>query len=123
MRESKLPLPVINAMEALPAGAHPMSLLMTGVMALGTLHPEQNPALAGQSVYNSTEVQDAQIVRLLGKVPGIAAYAYHRRAMLPYWLEEHDKAPSLCGMTCCTVDCVLRQCMLELVPHAKVLSP
>ena len=78
MREAQLPLPIVNAIEALPADAHPMSLVMAGVVALGALHPEQNPALAGQSIYSSKEVQDAQIVRLLGMVPTIAAYAYHR---------------------------------------------
>jgi citrate synthase len=80
MRESHLPLPIANAIEALPADAHPMSIVMAGIVALGTLYPEQNPALAGQSIYRSKEVQDAQIVRLLGKVPAIAAYAYHRYA-------------------------------------------
>jgi citrate synthase len=80
MRESHLPLPVVNAIEALPADAHPMSIVMAGIVALGTLHPEQNPALAGQGIYGSKEVQDAQIVRLLGMVPAIAAFAYHRCA-------------------------------------------
>jgi citrate synthase len=80
MREAHLPLPIVNAIEALPADSHPMSLVMAGIVALGALHPEQNPALAGQSIYQSKEVQDAQIVRLLGKVPAIAAYAYHRYA-------------------------------------------
>lgn len=78
MRESRLPQAVVNAMEALPDTAHPMSVVMTGVVALGSLHPEQNPALAGQSVYSSQSVQDAQIARLLGAIPTIAAFAYYR---------------------------------------------
>jgi citrate synthase len=78
MREAQLPLPIINAIEALPADSHPMSIVMAAVVALGALHPDQNPALAGQSIYNSKVVQDAQITRLLGKVPAIAAYAYYR---------------------------------------------
>ena len=80
MRESRIPVPIINAIEALPANAHPMSIVMAGIVAFGALHPEQNPALSGQSIYNSKEIQDAQIVRLLGMVPSIAAYAYHRHA-------------------------------------------
>ena len=56
MRHAQLPAPVVNAIEALPADAHPMSIVMSGVVALGTLHPEQNPALAGQSIYNSKEL-------------------------------------------------------------------
>eukprot|EP00892_Ulva_mutabilis_P007801 jgi/Ulvmu1/5393/UM022_0188.1 len=79
MREARLPQAVVNAMEALPDNAHPMSVVMTGVTALGSLHPEQNPALAGQSIYNSQAVQDAQVVRLLGAIPTIAAYSYYRR--------------------------------------------
>jgi citrate synthase len=77
MREARAPRAAVDAMAALPRDAHPMSLLMTGVTALGALHPEQNPALAGQGVYAARSVQDAQIVRLLGAVPAIAAYAYH----------------------------------------------
>lgn len=38
----------------------------------------QNPALAGQNIYQSREVQDKQIVRLIGKIPTLAALAYHR---------------------------------------------
>lgn len=40
--------------------------------------PPQNPALAGQNIYQSKEVQDKQIVRLIGKIPTLAALAYHR---------------------------------------------
>ena len=41
-------------------------------------HPPQNPALAGQNIYQSKEVQDKQVVRLIGKIPTLAALAYHR---------------------------------------------
>ena len=63
---------------ALPHDAHPMGTILTGLAALSTCHPEQNPALAGQHIYKSTEVQDKQIVRLIGKIPTLAAFAYHR---------------------------------------------
>lgn len=63
---------------ALPHDAHPMGVLLTGLAALSTCHPEQNPALAGQGIYKSKEVQDKQIVRLVGKIPTLAAFAYHR---------------------------------------------
>lgn len=78
MRFSKLPATVINAMEALPTNAHPMSVVMSAVVAMGALHPEQNPALAGNAIYKDKGVQDTQIVRLLGAMPSIAAYAYYR---------------------------------------------
>ena len=73
-----LPVAVEECLAALPHDAHPMGTLLTGLAALSTCHPEQNPALAGQHVYRSREVQDKQIVRLIGKVPTLAAAAYHR---------------------------------------------
>jgi hypothetical protein len=59
---------VVAAVEALPLNAHPMAVLMTGLSALSSLHPEANPALAGQDIYKSREVREKQIVRILGKV-------------------------------------------------------
>ena len=41
-------------------------------------HPEQNPALAGNGIYQNKDVQDKQIVRILGKMTTLAAHAYHR---------------------------------------------
>jgi len=78
MRHTGLPPPVVAAIDALPRDAHPMGVLITGLCALSTMHPEQNPAMAGQQVYRSREVQDKQIARLLGKVPTLAALAYHK---------------------------------------------
>jgi hypothetical protein len=77
-RRAALPVAVEECLAALPHDAHPMGTLLTGLAALSTCHPEQNPALAGQHVYKSREVQDKQIVRLIGKVPTLAAAAYHR---------------------------------------------
>ena len=78
MRHSALPSSVEEAIKALPHDAHPMGVLLTGLSALSTCHPEQNPALAGQNVYKSKEMVDKQIVRLVGKIPALAAWAYHR---------------------------------------------
>eukprot|EP00803_Ostreobium_quekettii_P000859 evm.model.scf_2011.4 EVM.evm.TU.scf_2011.4 scf_2011:21701-29483(+) len=78
MRHSALPGPVHDAVAALPHDAHPMGVILTGLCALSTCHPEQNPALAGQAIYDSKEEQDKQIVRLIGKMPALAALAYHR---------------------------------------------
>jgi len=77
-RHSSLPEAVIASLEQLPHNSHPMAVLISGITALSAHHPEQNPALAGGSIYSSAEVRDKQIVRLLGKVPALAAYAYHR---------------------------------------------
>jgi len=103
-RHSALPPPVVEAVAALPHDAHFMGTVLTGargrgggarvgrraarassppplstaLCALSTCHPEQNPALAGNSVYADPAVQDKQIARLVGKMPAIAALAYHR---------------------------------------------
>ena len=53
-------------MAALPHDAHFMGIVLTALNALSTVHPEQNPALAGQNIYQSKEIQDKQIVRLIG---------------------------------------------------------
>ncbi|CAL5229169.1 g12444 [Coccomyxa viridis] len=78
MRHSAVPDAVERAVAALPHDAHFMGIVLTAINALSTVHPEQNPALAGQNIYKSKEIQDKQIVRLIGKMPAIAALAYHR---------------------------------------------
>lgn len=68
MRHTALPESVRAAIDALPHDAHPMGIILTGLCALSTFHPEQNPAVVGQSVYQSKLIQDKQIVRILAKV-------------------------------------------------------
>lgn len=65
-RHSAVPASVEEAIKALPHDAHFMGSILVGINALSTCHPEQNPALAGQDVYKSKEIQDKQIVRLIG---------------------------------------------------------
>ena len=65
-RHSAVPATVEQAINALPHDAHFMGSILVGINALSTCHPEQNPALAGQDVYTSKEIQDKQIVRLIG---------------------------------------------------------
>ena len=67
-RHSAVPAVVEDVIAALPHDCHPMACILTGLSALSGCHPEQNPALAGQSVYKSRDAQDKQIVRLVGKV-------------------------------------------------------
>ena len=59
--------------------AHPMGMLCSTIAALSTFHPQQNPCLAGEKVYNDKKIRNKQIYRLLGKVPTIAASAYRHR--------------------------------------------
>ncbi len=61
MRHTALPGPVIDAVAGLAPDAHPMGVLLTGLCALSTCHPEANPAIAGQNIYKSREVQDKQV--------------------------------------------------------------
>jgi citrate synthase len=67
--------------------AHPMGMFVAAMSALGTLHPEANPALAGQSVYKNLNLRNKQIVRILGNAPTLAAMAYRHRIGRP------DKVP------------------------------
>ena len=61
-----VPILAQRAVAALPHDAHFMGIVLTALNALSTVHPEQNPALAGQNIYQSKEIQDKQIVRLIG---------------------------------------------------------
>lgn len=54
---SAIPESVQAAMDALPHDAHPMSVLLTGLSALGGVHPEANPAIMGQGVYKDAMVR------------------------------------------------------------------
>jgi len=57
--------------------AHPMGMLISTVAALSTFYPESRNV-------RSRQVRNAQVLRLIGKVPTIAAYAYRHSLGLPY---------------------------------------
>jgi len=57
--------------------AHPMGMLVSTVAALSTFYPQS------RSVKNKTQ-RDLQILRLIAKLPTIAAYAYRHSLGLPY---------------------------------------
>ncbi|GAQ79684.1 peroxisomal citrate synthase [Klebsormidium nitens] len=78
MRHSAVPEGVFASIDALPHDAHPMGILVGSICALSAFHPDANPAIQGQDLYKSRAVRDKQIVRVLGKVPAMAAAAYHR---------------------------------------------
>lgn len=80
-RHSAVPAVVEDAINALPHDAHFMGAILVGINALSCCHPEQNPALAGQDVYKSKEIQDKQIVRLIGMCQGRACIGHS----LPAW--------------------------------------
>src|ERR1035438_9030065 len=57
--------------------AHPMGILLSTVAALSTFYPD------GRAVCDP-KYREKQIVRLIGKMPTLAAYAYRHRLGRPY---------------------------------------
>jgi citrate synthase len=70
-------------MEGFHYDAHPMGMLISTVAALSTFYPDaknvHDPATRG-----------LQILRLIGKMPTIAAYAYRHSLGLPYVYPDND---------------------------------
>merc|ERR1719273_2103919 len=71
--------------------AHPMGMLATMFAAMGTKHPEANPALAGQGVYDDVNLRNKQIHRIVGSMPTVAAFSYRRRMGRPLVYPSHQK--------------------------------
>jgi citrate synthase len=63
--------------------AHPMGMLVTTLAALSTFYPEAKNVA-------DPAVRRQQILRLIGKVPTIAAYAYRHSLGLPYVYPDND---------------------------------
>jgi len=64
-------------MEGFRPDAHPMGMFVSSVAALSTFYPDARDVHSGAS-------RQLQILRLIGKVPTIAAYAYRHNLGLPY---------------------------------------
>ena len=62
---------------------HPMGMLMSTVAALSTFYPEAK-------LISETEPRRKQIVRLIAKMPTIAAFAYRHAVGLPYAYPNND---------------------------------
>lgn len=75
---------VKHMMKAFRYNAHPMGMMVSTMAAMSTLHPEANPALAGQQCYNDLRLRNKQIHRILGTIPTLAAFAYRHRIGRPY---------------------------------------
>jgi citrate synthase len=65
--------------------AHPMGMLMTTVAALATFYPDAHHIQDPKSRHE-------QIVRLIGKMPTIAAFAYRHRLGLPYVYPDPEQS-------------------------------
>jgi len=70
-------------MEGFHYDAHPMSMLMSTVAALSTFYPE------ARNIHDPN-VRRLQIIRLIGKMPTLAAYAYRHSLGLPYVYPDND---------------------------------
>ena len=65
------------SLEAFRYDAHPMSMLISGLSIMSTMYPEARKV-------DDPEVQDRQILRILGQLPTVAAFAYRHRIGRPY---------------------------------------
>jgi citrate synthase len=70
-------------MDGFHHNAHPMGMFVSTVAALSTFYPEARNVL-------DPEIRLAQIIRLIAKVPTIAAFAYRHSKGLPYVYPDND---------------------------------
>jgi citrate synthase len=63
--------------------AHPMAMLVSAVAALSTFYPEAKQA-------TDTETRRLQIVRLIAKMPTLAAFTFRHSLGLPYNYPDND---------------------------------
>jgi len=64
----RLPEQLLDVLEAIPASAHPMDVLRTGVSMLGCVEPERD-----QSAAHARDIAD----RLIASLPGMLLYWHH----------------------------------------------
>ena len=72
-----------DLMEAFRYDAHPMGMLASTVAALSTYYPEAKDV-------HSPETRKQQIVRLVAKMPTLAAFAYRHSIGFPYAYPDND---------------------------------
>jgi citrate synthase len=63
--------------------AHPMGIVVSTVAALSTFYPEAKDV-------GDPELRRLQAIRLIAKIPTLAAYAYRHRRGLPYVYPDND---------------------------------
>jgi citrate synthase len=74
---------VKRLMEGFRYDAHPMGMFVSVVAALGTLYPEA-------AKVDDPDVRLAQVIRLIAKVPTIAAWSYRHSKGLPYVYPDNE---------------------------------
>jgi len=70
-------------MEGFRYDAHPMGMFISTVAALSTFYPEAN------NIFDA-EIRKKQILRIIGKVPTIAAFSYRHIKGMPYVYPNND---------------------------------
>ncbi|MEI6447861.1 MAG: citrate synthase [Actinomycetes bacterium] len=63
--------------------AHPMGMLLASVGALSTFYPDAN-------LIHDDEVRQTHVVRLISKMPTLAAFAYRHSRGMPYVYPDND---------------------------------
>ncbi len=78
-RRSNVPMHVFAAVDALPIGAHPMTMFVTGVMALQTesIFAKEYAKGINKKDYWEPTVEDT--LNLIARLPRLAAYIYRRK--------------------------------------------
>ncbi len=84
-RRSHVPQHVFNTIDALPLSAHPMTMYVTGVMALQTESHFQRRYAEGMNKKDYWDAAFDDSMDLISRLPRIAAYVYRRK----YKFGEH----------------------------------
>ncbi len=74
---------VKDFMQGFRYDAHPMGMLLAGTGALSTFYPEATNI-------KDEEIRNLQVIRLLAKVPTLAAFAYRHSMGQPYVYPDND---------------------------------
>jgi len=83
MRHTLIHENVKKFMDGFRYDAHPMGILISTVAALSTYYTDARNV-------SDSNIRHKQIVRLIAKMPGLAAYAYRHRLGLPYIYPDPD---------------------------------
>ncbi len=83
MRHTLIHENVKKFMDGFRYDAHPMGILISTVAALSTFYPDARNV-------GDPKIRRKQAVRLIAKMPGLAAYAYRHRLGLPYIYPDPD---------------------------------
>ncbi|WEK37664.1 MAG: citrate (Si)-synthase, eukaryotic [Candidatus Pseudobacter hemicellulosilyticus] len=78
-RRSHVPTHVFEAIDALPEYAHPMTMFVTGIMALQTESNFAQRYAQGMAKKDYWEAAYDDAIDLIGRLPRIAAYIYRRK--------------------------------------------